>query len=193
MTKKEIIWRHILYESFSKQRYSFTQKDVAQLFHISTSTVFNALKSPRKLGAIEVTGRNFRLRNAEKLLLLWATVRNLKKEILYQTHVTLPILKIEGEMPGSAIFAAMSAYRLKYREAPADYSVVYVYCSDLETMKKRFPPKKGVRNLVVLKPDSNLATFGQTTPDVQMFADLWNLSEWYAKDFLDALKKKLKL
>lgn len=193
MTKKEIIWRHILNEAFTKRHYSFTQKDVAQLFHLSTSTVFNALKAPRKLGAIAVTGRNFQLKNAEKLLLLWATVRNLKKEIIYQTRVDMPILKIEGTVPGSAIFAAMSAYRLKYNQAQADYSTVYIYCADLENIKKRFPQKKGVANLVVLKPDSHLASFGHTTPDVQTFADLWNLSEWYAADFLDALKKRLKI
>lgn len=47
-------------------------------------------------------------------------------------------------------------------------------------------------NLIVLKADSWLAKLGKITPDVQTYVDLWNLSEWYAKDFLKALKEKMK-
>jgi len=46
-------------------------------------------------------------------------------------------------------------------------------------------------NLIALRADSVLEKFGDTTPDVQTFADLWNLREWYAKEFLNALKQKL--
>ncbi len=193
MTKKETLWRHILHESLVNRVQTFTQKELAERFSVSTSTVFNALKAPRKLGAVAVTGRFFRVRSAEKLLFLWATQRNLKKDLVYATHVEAPIGDVEGAMPPKVIFGAFSAYRLKYHEAPADYSAVYVYSHEVESLKKRFPPQKGTPNLFVLKPDPHLANFGPTTPDVQTFADLWNIPEWYAKDFLDALKKKMNL
>src|SRR3989338_778689 len=112
MQKKEMIWRHILAQALSKRTITFTQKDLAAFFKISTSTVFNALRAPRKLGALLVTGRFFRLTDAEKLLLLWATHRNLKKDLLYKTHVSEPAQKIEGGMPPDVIFGAFSAYRL---------------------------------------------------------------------------------
>lgn len=190
MSKKEMIWRHILYETQNKRTDTFTQKEVAKHFKVSTSTVFNALKAPRKLGAIEVTGRFFRVRDIEKLLLLWATHRNLKSDIFYETYVDESVLKIEGLMPNTVIFGAFSAYRLTYNEAPADYGLVYVYSDDLEELKKRFPKNKKPPNLFVLKPDSHLHIFGKTTPDVQTFVDLWNIPQWYAKDYLTALKEK---
>lgn len=191
MTKKEIIWRHLLHESLTKRVRQFTQKALAADFGFSLSTVFNALVIPRKIGAIEVHGRFFRLRDPEKLLYLWATHRHLKKDIVYSTHSDLSITSIESNLPPDVIFGAMSAYRLAYKDSPADYSVIYVYTSDIEPIKKRFPSQTGYANLIVLKADPLLKNFGQTTPDVQTFVDLWNIPEWYAKDFLDAQKKRL--
>ncbi len=193
MTKKETIWRFILKKALDERELRFTQKDIAAHFKISTSTVFNALKAPRKLGAIEVTGRFFRLRDAEKLLLLWATQRNFKNDIVYSTYVDAEVREIEGRMPPDVIFGAFSAYRFAHNEAPADYSTVYVYSEGLEELKKRFPKQKGPPNLFVLKPDPELVSFGKTTPDVQTFVDLWNIPQWYAKDYLAALKKKINL
>lgn len=193
MSKKETIWRYILHKAFTERKYTFTQKDIAQQLKVSTSTVFNALKAPRKLSAIDVTGRFFRLRDFEKLILLWATQRNFENDIVYSTYVDVGVREIEGRMPPDVIFGAFSAYRFAYNEAPADYSVVYVYSRGLEELQKRFPKQKGAPNLFVLKPDPELASFGKTTPDVQTFVDLWNIPEWYAKDYLNALKLKLNI
>ncbi len=193
MFKKEVIWRYILSEALEKKVFIFRQKEIAHFLGISTSTVFNALKIPRKLGAIEVTGRNFRLRDLEKLLLFWATHRNLEKDLIYSTFVPLPVREIEGLMPPNVIFGFFSAYRLAYNETPADYSVVYIYSDDLKEIKKRFPDKKGNKNLFILKPDKWLCSFGKITPKVQTFVDLWNIPEWYSKDFLEGLKLKMNL
>lgn len=193
MLKKEIIWRHILLEGLAHPQLAFEQQQIAHHFGYSTSTVFNALKAPRKLGAIEVTGRNFRLRDTEKLLLLWASHRNIRKDTVYETFVDMPVREIEGNMPPHIIFGAYSAFRLKYGTAPADYSEVLVYSEKLEELKKRFPPSKKriPLNLFVLKPDPHLSSFGSTTPDVQTFVDLWNFSAWYARDYGEALKHKI--
>ena len=98
-----------------------------------------------------------------------------------------------GEMLPDAVFAAFSAVQKKYNKAPADYDKVYVYLekNKLNELKNRFPEKKGYSNLVVLEADPWLKNFGQTTPDCQTFVDLWNLEDWYAKDFLNFLKEKL--
>jgi len=191
MFKKEIIWREILFQAVEKKRNKFTQKELATQFGFSLSTIFNSLKIPRQVGAIEVRGRFFNVLSIEKLLTVWATHRNLKKEIIYQTQVDLPPLKIEAEMPAGVIYAAFSAFRLKFNYAPADYDKVYVYTKDIAEIKKRFPPQRGRENLIVLKPDDFLAKYGEIPPIAQIYVDLWNLKEWYAQDFLEALKKKI--
>lgn len=193
MSKKELVWREILFQAIEKKKLEFTQKKLAEKFGFSLSTIFNALKIPRQSGAIKVTGRNFSVIDAEKFLYIWATRRNLTKEIIYKTNVAENVQKIEGQMPDGIIFGAYSAYAEKYKDAPADYAKVFVYAKDekLKEIKKRFPEKKGDANLFVLKSDPQLENFGNITPDVQMFCDFWNMKDWYAKDFLKALKNKI--
>lgn len=191
MFKKEIIWREILFQAIEKKKKQFRQKDLAAKFNFSLSTVFHALKIPRSTGAIKVGGRFFTVVDLEKFLVIWATFRNLEKDIIYKTHVDLLPIKIEGEMPDSVIYTAYSAYRLKFKEAPADYDKVCVYTKNLDRIKKRFPLKKGYENLIVLKADKFLKNYNSIPPFAQIYVDLWNLKEWYAHDFLEALKKKI--
>lgn len=191
MKKIEIIWRELLYHAIEKKTRQFTQKGLAEKFNLSTSTIFQALKVPRKMGAIRVTGRFFVLEDPEKLLYHWASVRNLKKDIIFSTRVELPILEIEGRMPPDTVFGGYSSARQKLAEPPADYGKVYIYSQNLEEIKRRFGSQEGNENLIVLQPDKFLAEYGQTTTLAQTFADLWNLPEWYAKEFTGALKKKI--
>lgn len=191
MLKKEIIWREILNQFFENKIHRFTQKELAVKFSFSLSTVFNALRVPRESGAIEVKARYFEMRDAEKFLNIWATFRNIKKDFIYKTHVDMGVKEIEGIVPPGSVFAAYSAYLKQFNEAPADYDKVYIYSRNSDEIKKRFPPQKGYENLLVLKPDKFLVDYEAVTPLPQLYVDLWNLPEWYAKDFLEALKKKL--
>ncbi len=190
MLKKEIIWREILYQVLEKKQYQFTQKELAQKFKFSLSTVFNALKIPRASGAVKVSGRLFNVIDKQKFLSIWGTHRSLNKDIIYQTRVDLPVKKIEGELPGDVVPTAYTAYRLKYQDAPADYDKVYVYAKNLEQIKKRFLLQKGTPNLIVLKADNFLKNYGALPPVAQIYVDLWNLPDWYATDFINALKLK---
>ena len=193
MIKKEIIWREILFQAIENKKTDFTQKELSQKYGFSLSTVFNAIIVPSQAGAIVKSGRGFRVSDVEKFLYLWATFRKLKKDIIYQTNVSKNVREIEGEMPPNIIFGAFSAFVKKYEEAPADYDKVYIYLkkNDLEELKRRFPQKKGYLNLIVLEADPWLEKFGKITPRCQTFVDLWNLAEWYAKDFLNSLKDRI--
>ncbi len=193
MTKKEIIWREILSQAIENKKVEGTQKEIAQKYKFSLSTVFNALKAPRQSGIVKAGGRGFKIIDIEKLLYLWATLRNLNKEIIYQTNVSKPVQEIESELPPNVVFGAFTAFVKKYKDAPADYDKVYIYSKKdgLDEIKNRFPYKKGYPNLVVLLEDPWLKEFGNITPDSQTFVDLWNIPEWYAKDFLEALKEKI--
>ena len=188
-----MIWREVL-ESGIKQsnlpagNHVFEQKKLAEQFGFSTSTVFAAIKPLRAIGAVMVTGRNFRITNFEKILLFWATHRVLIKDIIYETRVEQPVLEIEGLVDSKTIYGAYSAGRILLGTAPAEYDKVYVYADSKKNLQQRFPPKPGRANFFVLKKDQFLT--GKTTPVSQTFIDLWNLSDWFAADFLTALKEK---
>jgi DNA-binding transcriptional regulator YhcF (GntR family) len=193
MFKKELIWREIAHQAIENNILEFTQSELAKKYGFSLSTVFHALKILRSQGAIKVTGRNFTVVDAEKLLYIWATQRDLEKDIIYQTRVEKNVKEIEGEMPSGIIFAAFSAFAQKYNEAPADYDKVYVYSDETGAaeIKKRFPLRQGAANLFVLKKDSQIKSAAGTTADVQTFVDLWNVKDWYAKDYLKKLQEKM--
>ena len=197
MKKKEIIWRYLLIQATEKKQLQFQQNEIAKRFGYSLSTVFNALKVPRLTNAIKVTGRYFIIEDREKLLNIWATNRQLRKDIIYSTRVNAPIVQIEAHITFGALYGAYSAYFRQYNDAPADYNKVYVYLSEsqLTELKTRFPTLKGEPNLIVLNPDEELIKISQNnvTPLVQTYVDIWNLPDWFAKDFLQKIKDELSI
>lgn len=195
MKKIEILWREILFNAIEKKIFQFKQTDLASKFKFSLSTVFQSLKPLRKMGAIKVGGRGFEVVDFEKILYYWASVRDFKKEIIYQTFIDKNPLEIEGEMPPEIIYGFYSAYRLKFNGAPADYDRVLVYLGEKEKetlaqIKERFPENKGRANLFILKGDKRLASYGQTTTVAHTFVDLWNEETWYSKEFIKSLIEK---
>lgn len=191
MKKIEIIWRELLNSVLENKVRRFEQKALAQKFGFSTSTVFQALKIPRQMGAVRVTGRYFILEDPEKLLYHWASARNIESDILTSLKVNEPILEIEAKMPPEVIFGAYSAARMTLTTPPADYDKIYIYSNDIEKIKERFEIKKGNANLFVLKSDEFLSNYGQATALAQTFVDLWNLKDWYAKEYVKAIKEKI--
>lgn len=193
MNKKEIIWREILHQAIENKKRTFQQRDLAEKFGFSLSTVFNALKVPRAAGAIVRKRKNFVLENPEKLLYIWATFRNLKKEIIYETGVKKSAREIESLLPADTIFGAYSAFVGIFKEAPADYDKVYVYADEeaVKEIKRRFPENKKSPNLIALKADKFLKDYGELTSIAQTFVDIWNLPEWYAEDFYKEFQRKL--
>jgi len=191
MRRTEFVYRELLFQALEKGGRSFTQRGLAERLGMPISNVNNAIRPLRRMNAVRVGPRNFAVVNAKKVLFYWASNRNLEKDIVYSTRAEGGAIEIEKGMPADAVFAGYSAYRHRFGEAPADYSEVYVYASDLEEMRKRFPERKGPRNLFVLEKDALIERYGKTGTVGQVFVDLWNLSEWYARDFLRELEAKI--
>jgi hypothetical protein len=195
MLKKEIVWREILTRFIENKEREFTQKKLANYFSFSLSTIHNALKIPRKSGIIEISKKGFILKDCEKMLNLWATFRNIEKDIMYKTFVKDLPQNIESNMPEGVIFGGYRALIEYLKDSPADYDKVYVY-SDLESLtmiKKRFPPSKDSKNynLFVLKADSFLKNYStKITPVAQTYVDIWNMKDWYAKEYLKSFRDK---
>lgn len=192
MKKIELVYCYILEQVLEKKRKTATQAEIAKALGISLSTVNAAINHLRKMNAVRVKLRSFDVVDAKKILFYWASIRNIGRDIIYATRADMPVREIEKSMPPGIVYAAYSAYKIKFKDVPADYSEVYVY-GDAAEVKKRFPPSKSRPNLFVLsspKTSNDASRFWKMTI-ANIFVDLWNMKEWYAKDFLDALEVKL--
>lgn len=189
MKRTEEVYREIIHQA-EKDNNSLTQKSISEKLALSLSNVNNAIAPLRRMGAISVRKMSFQIVNRKKILYYWASIRNIKKDVVYSTRAEKSIADIEKSMPDTAVFTAYSGYKLRFKDAPADYSEVYVYCDDIEEIKKRFPQSKNIPNLFVLKKDKNIDKYGKIATNANIFVDLWNLPEWYAQEFLKAMEKK---
>lgn len=193
MKKIETIWHDILYSSLEKKQYKYTQKELASKFGYSLSTVNHALKIPASLGAIRKTSKFFILEDFEKLLFYWASVRNLQKDIIYQTYLDYSITELEGLVPAKSVYGGYTAAKKILSEPPADYSKIYFYFPEnkLDYLKERFPPSLKEANIFVLKLHATMLSYGSITTLPQTFVDIWNLHDWYARDFTKSLEEKI--
>lgn len=192
MKKIETIWHHLLVQAVTKHQFKFTQQDLAQTFQYSLSTINHALAIPTQIGAIRKASKFFVLQDTKKLLFYWASIRNLGKDILYQTFATGSIRELESLIPPTAIMASYTAAKYHLKEPPADYSQVYFYLdpSHLDQAKTRYPANDNQpANLFVLKPTTAMTRYGATTTLPQTFVDIWNMPHWYARDFSIALER----
>lgn len=194
MKKIETVWHHILTEALREGKVRHTQQELAHRFHYSLSTIYHAIRIPTEMGAIRKATKFFVLQDFKKLLYYWASFRTLNRDLLYETASNLPLREIEGlALPGS-IYGAYSAAKRLLGEPPADYSKIYFYIlpNDLQAFKRRFPPSsKHSANTFALKMLPVMQEYGSTTTLVQTFVDLWNLADWYARDFTQTLEAKI--
>jgi len=140
---------------------------------------------------VEMHRRGFTVINPKKILVYWACIRNLEREVVYKTHVNENVERIETLLPPHSILTAYSAFKLRFKRVPAEYNEVIVY-GRKEEFEKRFGKQeyKLPENLIVLKLDEHLLSF-PSIPIAQIFVDLWNLKKWYANDFLKALEGEI--
>jgi DNA-binding Lrp family transcriptional regulator len=189
MKKTEIVYRELI--EFWKAR--LTQLELSRRLGFSLSTVNNALRPLVRMGAVAVLPRRLKVIDREKVILYWASIRNLEKDIIYSARTAANPSEIEKGMPADVIYTAYSGFKFRFGSIPADYSEVWVYSQSLDEIKKRFPSLKGPPNLFVLKPDDRLVKLAKDNiaPKSQLFVDLWNIKEWYAKEFIKALREKI--
>ena len=192
MLKIELIWRELLFRAIEKKKPDFSIKELADRFAMSTSVVSHALNPLREMRMVTIGKRSSRVIDSEKLLFFWATRRRVEKDIIYKTYDPQEVVQIESLMPPHVIPTAYSACRLYFDINPSDYDKVYYYASNAEDIIKRFPDS-GVKkvNIHILKKDDFLGRY-KAIPLAQVFADLWALPDWYAREFREALLTKIK-
>ncbi len=188
MKRIETVFGLILEEALEKGNRKLTQAQLSRELRVSLSIVNAALNHLRKMHAVEVNRRNFVVADPKKILYYWASIRNLEKDVTYATRAGMTVGEIEKSMPPGAAYAAYSAYKFRFKDVPADYSEVYVY-ADAEEIKKRFPPSRERPNVFVLKPAGEAGEMKMTIANI--FVDLWNMKEWYAKEFVEAMEARI--
>ncbi|MBI4139643.1 hypothetical protein HY483_01635 [Candidatus Woesearchaeota archaeon] len=186
MKNEEFILREILYQAFEKRNRVLTQSALSKTLALSLSVVNKIIQKLELIGAVDVKQRNFHVTDPKKILYYWASKRNLHKDVIYSTRVEKPVRVIEKDASNNSIFTAYTAYKRQWGEVPADYSEIYMY--DDENAKERYPPREGVPNIYILKKDPLMRLYGKKTTIANTFVDLWNMKEWYAKEFVQALE-----
>lgn len=185
----ENVYREILYKLLDlRKKEMFSQKSLSGKCRLSISTVNYALKPLEEMNTIDKKRFGFIVTDPKKILLYWASIRKLSKDIVYQTFLNEKVDKIESLVPSKSIFTAYSGFKLRFKKIPSEYSEVIVY-GDKEDFEERFGKenKKMKPNLIVLNMDEHLLNF-KIAPIAQLFVDLWNLNTWYAKEFVTKLE-----
>ncbi|OWP57159.1 MAG: hypothetical protein B2I17_01915 [Thermoplasmatales archaeon B_DKE] len=199
MFKEEAVMREILCEVLYGDNM-VEQKRISQILRVSIGLVNKTVARLEQIGAMSKTGRKYSVTAFKKVLLLWSSLRNLQRDIVYMTRVNLPVRKIERDLPDGSILSAYSALNYMFNEAPADYSEVWAYIPEniLPEVKTRFPPNNLPSNLYILKSDTllleNARRFskGMSLVSVpQLYVDLWNIPSWYSKEYIALLEKKI--
>jgi hypothetical protein len=132
-----------------------------------------------------------RVLDPKRLQLMWAALRDLHRDLVYATRVSMSMTEIEARLPVSAIPTAYTAFvQHERRNLVADYEQVVVY-ADGNQLRRLFPPRRGQANLLVLEPDPLLSRYGRVAPRCQVYADLFNLPTWQAQRFLEAFDREL--
>lgn len=191
MLKIEYVWRELLDRTIEKRNPDFTITELAKKYALSTSVVSHALIPLRNLNIVKINKTSSKVADWERLLFFWATRRNLKKDIIYSTFSPSPVFNGEGLMPADVIPTAFTAFRYLFKRTPADYDHIYFYSNNVDKIIKRFPESKRPPNIFISKPDSYLLK-SKKLGIAQLFVDLWNLPEWYAKDFQEAVLLEIK-
>lgn len=192
MKKIETVWCQLLFDALEKRQPRFQQQRLAEKLQLSTSTVNHALKDIRKIGGVRIGGDGGVVADAEKILLHWANRRRLEGDIVATMKLKPSVMELEGLLPPGSVLGGYSAVRHWYGEAPADYQTVYVYHRQPQLVIDRFTNEStGDNNLVVLQLNPLIPTRKETTSLAHTYVDLWNLTDWMAKDFIRRVKREI--
>jgi len=193
MKNAELVLREILFRATEKKEFTFTQLELSKRLELSLSIINLVIKKLDSMGSLTRFPRGFKINDIKKILFLWASLREFDKDIIFKARIDLPVREIERLMPDVS-FTAYSQYKLLFNDVPADYSEVYVYANEKEIkeIQNRISAfsKKNAPNLFILKKDKKFNLY-PALPISQLFADLWNLKEWYAKEYITSLEKRM--
>ena len=198
MLKQEAVIREILCQ-FLYNNDIIDQQQISQSLNVSIGLVNKVISRLQGMGAVSKTGRRYSVTSFRKILMFWASLRNLQRDVLFSTRVLGSVREIERDLPDGSLLTAYTAFNYRFNEAPADYSEIWVYVQDevILEFKNRFPLNTLPSNLFILKGDKLLEenskrySSGLNIVSIpQLYVDLWNIPSWYSKEYVILLEKK---
>ena len=90
MFKQEILLREILCLSMNGMT-GITQSQLSTSLRISLGMVNKTILKLRRMGSVRINTRNFNVIDCKRLLLYWATIRNIERDVVYSTRANLPV------------------------------------------------------------------------------------------------------
>lgn len=193
MKKINRVLREILYRVYERNEPFMSQKSLAHACETSMDTVNRLVSKLHQFGSIDKKPLGFKVTNPKKVLLYWASTRNLASDIVYSTWSPDQASEIEEEMPPGTIFTGYSGYQLMFKDVPTYYDEVYVYANPDE-VRRKFPEKEiEGKNIFVLKSDPHLKNVSKNNaaPLAQIYVDLWQIGKTTSERFILELEKKL--
>ncbi|MEM2886126.1 MAG: hypothetical protein QXF24_08575 [Thermoproteota archaeon] len=130
LRKFERIYRELLVRSLSKASL-VRQEEVASRCGVSLGLVNKTVKKLEAAMAVEPTRSGVRVLSPARLLNLWATERDLRKDV-WQSFRLDPVAQVEKSLPKEALVTAFSGWRAASGRMPSDYDRVYFYVTDAE-------------------------------------------------------------
>jgi len=192
MMKKEWVYREIACNALKERGGKFTELGLSKKFGISLSTVHNAVSPLVQTGIVSRLSRGFRLSDLGKLLAFWGTQRKLARDVILEGWAA-SAPDAEKAMPSGIIWGGCTAYRLRYGETPADYSIIIVYADKKGTGEIARRLTGGQTKILVLEKDPHLVDYAEDglCPSPQAYVDLWNLNDWQSANYRNAFGKRM--
>ena len=195
LTRTEQLWRHLLVESLERgNRRHASLTALADELGFGVSTVHKALQRPADMGAVKIRGGGgVRVIDPQRLLLLWAGHRNIKRDARAMKRVALPAPAIERLLPSDRFvlggFGAVVSHEGGNFISEYDRVLCYGDPGDLPRSVREDPSGETV--MMVLEPDPLLDRYGRVTPLAQAYVDLFNVPGWPAARFVSSLNSRI--
>ena len=141
MWKFERIYRELLLCSL-KGVSLMRQTDIALACGLSLGLVNKTVKKLERAVAVEATSRGVRVLSPARLLNLWATERNIMRDV-WQCFRVDHIGEVEKRLPQSVLLSGFSAWALVSGRRPAEYDQLWFYVSNREEFDFWFSYVKG--------------------------------------------------
>ena len=190
LRKFERIYRELLLCSL-REVSLVRQEDVASECAVSLGLVNKTVRRLEVAMAVEATRSGVRVLSPARLLNLWATERDLGKDV-WQSFRLDPVAEVEKDLPRDVLVTGFSGWFSISGRRPAEYDRLYFYVTDMEGFESWFGFRKsrvrGVNpNVFVLRVnDDHLARSSEkgVVCVPQLYVDIYSADGPEASPFL---------
>lgn len=133
MHKFESVYRQLLLSSMNGAD-RVTQEELARRCRVSLGLVNKTIRKLSSALAVEATSQGVRILSPGRVLNLWATERDVGKDLLDSFRLD-DLREVERSLPSGVVMTAFSAWKSLSGRIPAEYDRLYFYVIDQARFK----------------------------------------------------------